>query len=98
MCSWSENSKMRTVHDPIKTLQKELETWGTPFVELDCFGTDCAERIADTMDEFCRAHLGSKLVGTCFMLQVLGAPMASGSKMVVTLSSKFGLQRRQIHI
>jgi aminoglycoside phosphotransferase (APT) family kinase protein len=57
---------MITVHDPVKTLQKELETWGTPFVELDCFGTDSGERIAGTMDEFCRAHLGSKLRGYLF--------------------------------
>ena len=54
-----ECGKMITVHDPVKTLQKELETWGTPFVELDCFGTDNAEQIAEVMNEFCRVHLGS---------------------------------------
>ena len=64
---------MPTVHDPIKTLQKELETWGTPFVELDCFATDCAERIADTMDEFCRDHLGSKLCGYLFYGSSVGS-------------------------
>jgi Phosphotransferase enzyme family len=64
---------MPTVYDPIKTLQKELETWGTPFVELDCFGTDCAARIADTMNEFCRAHLGSKLRGYLFYGSSVGS-------------------------
>jgi len=50
---------MKAVHDPIEILQKEIATWDAPYVELDCFGTDNAERIADTMDEFCRDRLGS---------------------------------------
>jgi Phosphotransferase enzyme family len=57
---------MKAAHDPVEILQKELQTWSTPFVELDCFGTDSAERIAEVMDEFCRAHLGSKLRGYLF--------------------------------
>ena len=64
---------MRTIHDPIKILQKELESWDTPFVELDCFGTDCAEQIAEMLDEFCRAHLGSKLRGYLFYRSGIGS-------------------------
>jgi aminoglycoside phosphotransferase (APT) family kinase protein len=64
---------MPTVYDPIETLQKKLETWATPFVEIDCFGTDCAARIADTMNEFCRAHLGSKLRGYLFYGSSVGS-------------------------
>jgi hypothetical protein len=47
------------VHDPIETLQREIQTWDVPFIELDCFGTDNAERVAAIVNEFCRAHLGS---------------------------------------
>jgi hypothetical protein len=64
---------MRTIHHPVETLQKEIQTWDSPFVELDCFGTDSAERIADTMDEFCRAHLGSKLRGYLFYGSSVGS-------------------------
>lgn len=64
---------MKIVHDPVEILQKELRTWGTPFVELDCFGTDSAERIVETMDEFCRAHLGSGLRGYLFYGSSVGS-------------------------
>jgi aminoglycoside phosphotransferase (APT) family kinase protein len=64
---------MKIAHDPVETLKKEIETWGTPFLELDCFGTDSAERIAATMDEFCRAHLGSKLRGYLFYGSSVGS-------------------------
>lgn len=57
---------MTIIYDPVEMLQKEIKTWDSPFVELDCFGTDSAERIANTMEEFCRAHLGSKLRGYLF--------------------------------
>ena len=64
---------MKIVHDPVKTLRNEIETWDTPFVELDCFGTDTAERIAETMDEFCRVHLGSSLRGYLFYGSSVGS-------------------------
>src|SRR4029077_10688568 len=43
------------------------------FVELDCFGTDSAERIVQTMDEFCRVHLGSSLRGYLFYGSSVGS-------------------------
>jgi len=64
---------MRIVRDSVKTLQKEIQTWDTPFVELDCFETDCAERIAELINEFCRAHLGSKLRGYLFYGSSVGS-------------------------
>lgn len=57
---------MKTVHDPVEILQKEIQTWDAPFVELDCFGTDNAERIVEIVNEFCQSHLGSSLRGYLF--------------------------------
>ncbi len=31
---------MKAVRDPVEMIQRKLRTWDTPFVELDCFGTD----------------------------------------------------------
>ncbi len=64
---------MTTLHDPVEILQKEITTWGTPFVELDCFGTDSAERIAQIIDQFCRRHLGSKIRGYLFFASSVGS-------------------------
>ena len=64
---------MKLVHDPVELIQKDLDTWATPFVELDCFGTDSAERIAEMMNEFCRAHLGSSLRGYLFYRVSIGS-------------------------
>jgi len=64
---------MKTVHDPVEILQREIQTWGTPFVELDCFGTDRAEQIVQMMDEFCRTHLHSKLRGYLFYGSSVGS-------------------------
>jgi aminoglycoside phosphotransferase (APT) family kinase protein len=64
---------MRILRDPVEIIQKDLQTWVTPFVELDCFGTDSAERIAEIMDEFCRAHLGSSLRGYRFYGSSVGS-------------------------
>ena len=64
---------MKIIHDPVKTLRNEIDTWDTPFVELDCFGTDSAERIVQTMDEFCRVHLGSSLRGYLFYGSSVGS-------------------------
>jgi hypothetical protein len=41
---------MKIIHDPVKTLRNEIDTWGTPFVELDCFGTDSADRRLEAHD------------------------------------------------
>jgi hypothetical protein len=64
---------MKAIYDPVDMFQKEIQTWDTPFVELDCFGTDCAERIAEIINEFCRAHLGSKLRGYLFYGSSVGS-------------------------
>ncbi|OLC70229.1 MAG: hypothetical protein AUH87_05000 [Deltaproteobacteria bacterium 13_1_40CM_4_54_4] len=64
---------MKTVHDPVEILQREIQTWGTPFVELDCFGTDRAEQIVQMMDEFCRTYLHSKLRGYLFYGSSVGS-------------------------
>jgi hypothetical protein len=57
---------MKMVHDTVETIRTQIQTWDSPFVELDCFGMDNAERIAAMMDEFCLAHLGSSLRGYPF--------------------------------
>jgi hypothetical protein len=57
---------MKVIDDPIETLRKEIRTWDSPFVELDCFGTDSPEQILDMMSEFCWAHLGSGIRGYLF--------------------------------
>jgi hypothetical protein len=57
---------MKVIQNAIETLQKEIQTWEAPFVELDCFGTESAERIAGLINDFCRAHLGSGLRGYLF--------------------------------
>ncbi|HEY3304144.1 MAG TPA: hypothetical protein VGL70_11480 [Candidatus Binatia bacterium] len=64
---------MKIIHDPVEMLQTSLNTWGTPFVELDCFGTDSAERIAELIDEFCRTHFGSKIGGYLFYGSSVGS-------------------------
>jgi hypothetical protein len=63
----------RPLHDPVDILQKDIATWATPFVELDCFGTADAERIVEMMNEFCRTHLGSKIAGYLFYGSSLGS-------------------------
>jgi hypothetical protein len=64
---------METVHDPVEILRTEIATWGTPFVELDCFGTDSAERIVQVIDNFCRNHLGGKIGGYLFFRSSVGS-------------------------
>ena len=64
---------MKDIYDTVETLQRELQTWDTPFVELDCFGTDKAQRIAQMIDEFCQAHLGDKLRGYLFYGSSVGS-------------------------
>ena len=65
--------KMRIIHDPVDTLQKEIQTWGTPFVELDCFDTDNPEQIAAMINAFCQAHLGSNIRGYLFYRASIGS-------------------------
>jgi hypothetical protein len=64
---------MKPLHDPVEVLQKEIKTWGTPFVELDCFGTDSAERIAQMIDAFCRGNPGSGIRGYLFFGTSVGS-------------------------
>lgn len=47
----NEGNKMKVMHDPVETLQKEIQTWDAPFVEPDCFGTDSAVRIVEIIVE-----------------------------------------------
>jgi hypothetical protein len=63
----------RLVLDSVETVRKEIETWGTPFVELDCYGTDNAERIAAMIDNFCRHHLDSGVRGCYFYRSSVGS-------------------------
>jgi hypothetical protein len=64
---------MKAIHDPVEVIQKDLDTWDAPFVEMDCFGTDSAERIVEIMNEFCCAHLGSGLRGYLFYGSSVGS-------------------------
>jgi hypothetical protein len=64
---------MKVIHDPRETLQKEIQTWAAPFVELDCFGTESPERIVALINEFCRVHLGSELGGYLFYAASVGS-------------------------
>ncbi len=63
----------RTVLDPVETIRKETQTWGTPFVELDCFGTDNAEQIVGMIDDSCRNQLGSGIRGYFFYRASVGS-------------------------
>jgi hypothetical protein len=65
--------KMKIVHDSVEIIRKEIESWDSPFVELDCFGTSNAERIATIVNEFCQAHLGSNIRGYFFYRASVGS-------------------------
>ena len=64
---------MRQLFDAILTIRKDIETWGTPFVELDCYGTDNAEQIAALIDDFCRNQLRSAIRGYYFYQSSVGS-------------------------
>lgn len=64
---------MRIIHDPVETIRTEIQTWDSPFVELDCFGTDNAERIVRIVNDFCRAKLGSGIRGYFFYRPGIGS-------------------------
>jgi hypothetical protein len=64
---------MKSGQDPVEVIRKEIETWDSPFVELDCFGTDDAEQIASVMNEFCQTHLHSRVRGYFFYRASIGS-------------------------
>jgi hypothetical protein len=64
---------MRTICDPVEAIQEEIETWDYPFVEMDCFGTDNAERIAELVNDFCYTHLGGGTHGYFFYRASIGS-------------------------
>jgi hypothetical protein len=64
---------IRAAFDAVETIRNEIQTWDSPFVELDCFGTDNAERIVGIMNEFCRTHLGSSIRGSFFYRASVGS-------------------------
>jgi hypothetical protein len=43
----------QSVHDAVETIRTDIQTWDSPFVELDCFATDNAEQIAEIVTKFC---------------------------------------------
>ncbi len=63
----------RSAFDAVETIRNEIQTWDSPFVVLDCFGTDNAEQIAKLVTEFCRAHLGSSIRGYFFYRASIGS-------------------------
>jgi len=63
----------RLVFDPVATIRKDIETWDSPFVELDCFGTDNAGQIATMVEGFCRHHLDSRVRGYLFYGASIGS-------------------------
>ena len=64
---------MATAHDPVATIRKEIETWNSPLVELDCFGSDNAEQIVSIVNEFCRTYLRSGVRGHVFYRASVGS-------------------------
>ena len=62
----------RSLHDPVEIIQ-DLETWHSPSVELDCYGTDNAGQIATMVEEFCRHHLDSRVRGYLFYGASIGS-------------------------
>jgi hypothetical protein len=64
---------IRPVHNAVETVQNEIRTWDSPFVELDCFGTDDAEQIVGMIDDLCRAHLASGIRGYFFYRATVGS-------------------------
>jgi hypothetical protein len=63
----------RLVFDPVATIRKDIETWDSPFVELDCFGTYNAGQIATMVEGFCRHHLDSRVRGYLFYGASIGS-------------------------
>ncbi len=66
---------MPLLHDPVPLVQSCLDEWGTPYVELDIFGTDRAEEIVSTVSRFCRDRLGSRVAGYLFYCSSVGSTL-----------------------
>jgi len=60
-------------HDPVETIRTEIQTWDSPFVELDCYGSGNPEQIAALINEFCQTHLGSSVRGYFFYHASVGS-------------------------
>ena len=61
------------IRDAAIVIQEDLDTWETPFVELDAFGTADAHRIAAKIDAFARERLGSGIAGYLFYAASVGS-------------------------
>ena len=70
---WTENSMERSIYDPVEVIRKEIETWESPFVEMDCYGTDNAEQIVGMIDRFCQIYLSSGVRGYYFYRSSVGS-------------------------
>lgn len=64
---------MLAVGDPVEIIRNEIETWESPFVELDCFGTANAAQIVKFVNDFCRVHVGSGIRGYYFYRASIGS-------------------------
>jgi len=64
---------MTPLHDPVDLIQRNLDEWGMPYVELDIFATDDARRIVELVDAFCLEHLGSRVTGYLFYYASVGS-------------------------
>ncbi len=88
----------RLVFDPVATIRKDIETWDSPFVELDCFGTDNAGQIATMVRGFADTTWTVEFAATSFTARASAARMVCSLKMAVTSSSKFARRPKQIQI
>jgi hypothetical protein len=61
------------IRDPVSTIQADLDTWETPFVEIDAFGTADAGHIAAMIDAFAREQLGAGVTGYLFYSASVGS-------------------------
>ena len=66
-------SAMTTLHNPAELIQKSLDLWSIPYVELDIFRTDNAATIAGTVNAFCEEYLGSKVKAYLFYAASVGS-------------------------
>src|SRR2546426_2250121 len=78
---------MTALHDPVTLIQRSLDEWGTPYVELDVFAADRAHEIVAAVDTFCRERLGSRLVAYLFYASSVGSThgvrLADGRDVVI---------------
>lgn len=73
--------------DPVAVVRANLAEWEVPFVELDIFATADPARIVAHVDEFVRAHLGSRVAGYLQCSSSVGSThaveLADGRRVVV---------------